>query len=102
MWLRKLLTGLFDVELETTCVFCDNQSCVKLSENPMFNDKSKHIEITYHYIKDMVQRGAVRLQYVTIDEQITDVLTKPLSRVKFEYFKDKLGVVQIDVPRKRE
>jgi hypothetical protein len=50
VWLRKLLAGLFDLELEVTCIFCDNQSCIKLSENPVFHDKSKHIEIKYHYI----------------------------------------------------
>jgi hypothetical protein len=44
----------------------------------------------------------VKLQYVTTYEKITDVLTKPLSRVKFVYFKDKLGVVQNDFPSKRE
>ena len=46
----------------------------------------------------MVKKGVVKLQYVSIDEQVTDVLTKPLSKVKFEYFRDKLEVV----PRKRE
>jgi hypothetical protein len=66
------------------------------------SDKSKHIEIRYHYIRDMVQRGAVKLQYVSIDEQVADVLTKPLSRVKFEYFLDKLGIVRKDLPQKGE
>jgi hypothetical protein len=93
IWLRKLLTGLFDLEMEATMILCDNQSCIKMTENPVFHDKSKHIEIRYHYIHDMVQRGAVKLQYVGTDEQVADVLTKPLSRVKFEYFRDKLGVV---------
>ena len=74
---------------------------MKSSKNPVFHDKSKHIEIKYHYILDMVQRGVVKLKYVTTDEQIADVLTKPLARVKFEYFRDKLGVVQISVHRKR-
>ena len=50
----------------------------------------KHIKIKYHYIRDMVQRGAVKLQYVVTDEHIDDVLTKPLARVKFEYFREKL------------
>ena len=70
-----------------TCIFCDNQNCVKLSKNPVFHDKSKHIEIKYHYIRDMVQRGGVKLQYVATYENIADVLTKTLSRVKFEYFR---------------
>ena len=46
----------------------------------------------------MVQRGVVKLQYMATDEQIADVLTKPLSKVKFEYFRHKLGVVQNDFP----
>jgi hypothetical protein len=55
IWLRKLLTGLFDLEMEATMILCDNQSCIKMTENHMFHDKSKHIEIRYHYIRDMVQ-----------------------------------------------
>ena len=50
----------------------------------------------------MVQKGAIKLQYVSTDEQVVDVLTKPLSRVKFEYFCDKLGVVQKEFPHKKE
>ena len=93
MWLRKLLSDLFDLQLDATCIYCDNQSCVKLSKNPVFHDKLNHIEIKYHYIRDMVQRGVVKLQYVATDKQIADVLTKPLAKVKFEYFRDKLGVL---------
>ena len=73
-----------------------------MSENPVFHDKSKHIEIRYHYIRDMVQKGAVKLQYLARDEKIAYVLTKPLSRVKFVYFEEKLCVVQKDFPSKRE
>ena len=73
-----------------------------MSENPVFHDKSKHIEIKYHYIRDMVQRGAVKLQYVATEEQIADVLMKPLARVKFEYFREKLGVLQFKVSSKEK
>jgi hypothetical protein len=45
IWLRKLLIGLFDLEMEETMILCDNQSCIKMTENPVFHDKSKHIEI---------------------------------------------------------
>jgi hypothetical protein len=45
IWLRKLLTGLFDLEMEATMILCDNQSCIKMTENLVFHDKSKHIEI---------------------------------------------------------
>ena len=68
VWLRKILYDIFDLQLDATCIHCDNQSCMNLSENPVFHDKSKHIEIKYHYIRDMVQRGAVKLQYVVMEE----------------------------------
>ena len=58
----------FDLQMDATCIHCDNQSYVKLSENPMFHDKSKNIEINYDYIRDMVQRGAVKLLYVATEE----------------------------------
>ena len=83
-----------------TCIFCENHSCVKLFENQEFHDKSNHIKIKYHYIRDIVYMGAVKLQYVAMDDQIADVLTNPLARVKFEYFREKLGVLQIEVPSK--
>ena len=66
---------------------------MKLSKNPVFHDKSKHIEIKYHYIRDMVQRRVVKLEYVVTNELIADVLTKPLAILKFEYFREKLGVL---------
>ena len=59
VWLRKLLTRLFDREMDVIDNYFDNQSCIKLSENLVFHDKSKHIEIKYHYIQDMVQKGAI-------------------------------------------
>jgi hypothetical protein len=55
---------------------------VKLSENPVFHDKSKHIEIKHYILCDKVQRGEVVIQYISIDEQITDILVKPLSKMK--------------------
>jgi hypothetical protein len=93
VWFQKLLARLFDLELEPTLIHYDNQSCIKLSENHVFHDKSKHIEIKYHYIRYMVQRGVVEIQYISTDEHIMNILTKPLSRVKYEYFRDNLGMM---------
>ena len=98
----KLLSGLFDLEMDATMILCDNQSCMKMTKNPVFHDKLKHIEIQYLYIQDMVQKGAIKLQYVSTEEQVVYVLTKPLSRVKFEHFRDNLGVFHKDFPQKGE
>jgi hypothetical protein len=82
LWLRKLVSGLFDQVLYSTMIYCDNQSCVKLSENLLFHDRSKHIERKYYFLCDKVQRGEVVLQYISIDEKITNISVKPLYKKK--------------------
>jgi len=86
VWLRKLFSELFGFTLVTNVILCDNQGGIHLSENPIFHDRFKHIDIRYHYIQDMVQQGAIRLQHIGTDEQLTDILTKPLGKVKFLNF----------------
>jgi hypothetical protein len=68
MWLGKLLSYLFSVELEPTVIHCDNQSCIKLSVNHVFHDRLKHIEIRYHYVRNMVQKTILSIQYVLTAE----------------------------------
>ena len=102
LWLRKLLVNLFGQELRPMVIYCDNQSCIQLSENPVFHDQSKHIEIRYNFIRDYVKRGAVMLQYISTNEQVADILTKSLGRGNFVFFRDKLGVVQNTFLGKRE
>jgi hypothetical protein len=75
---------------------------VKLSENPVFHDRSKHIKIKYHYIRDMVQRKIVDVQYLPTHEQIANIFTKPLAKTKFEYFCERLGLVENASLAKRE
>jgi hypothetical protein len=94
VWLKKLLSDLFSVELGPTVIHCDNQRCIKLSENLVFHDKSKHIEMRYHYVRNMVQKNILNIQYVPTKKQTAEILTKPLSLKKFVYFRDKLGVAE--------
>ena len=81
--LRKLFSELFGHLLDTTMILCDNQNGIRLSEYLVFHDCSKHIDIRYHFIRDMEQRGAIRLCHIQTDEQVADVQTKPLGKVKF-------------------
>ena len=64
IWLRKLLSWLFECELEATIVHCDNQSGIKIYENPVFHDWSKHIEIRYHFLRESVHKGNIWLEYI--------------------------------------
>lgn len=68
VWPQKLFIGLFDHVLEPTMIYYDNQSWVKMTKNLLFHDRSKHIEIKYHFIHDIVQKRDVKLQYVFIHE----------------------------------
>jgi hypothetical protein len=68
----------------------------------MFHDMSKHIEIKYYFLCDKFHRGEVVLQYISIDEQTIDILTKTLSKIKFAYLRDKLGLVEISSLVERE
>lgn len=95
VWLRKLLVGLFKKPLKPTIIHCDNQSCIKLSTNLVFHNRSKHIEIPYPYIRDMVDRDVIKLNYISTNEKTIDVLTKPLAKPKLEYFRGKLGMIKL-------
>ena len=90
--MRNILVGLFGSHLDPTVIHCDNQSCIKLSINPVFHDRSKHIDIQYHHLKDCVQRRIMLLQYVPMEDQDEYVLTKALTRRKFEYQRDRIRV----------
>ena len=90
MW--KILFGLFEHRMDPTVIYCDNQICIKLSENQVFRDRSKHIDIQYHHLRDCVARMIMLLQYISTEEQDADILTKALSKCKFEFHRDRIGV----------
>eukprot|EP00253_Pinus_taeda_P032189 PITA_32189 len=102
IWLHKILFGLFGQGLRSSVIHCDNQSCIKLTENPVFHDRSKHIEIKYHFIRDYVQKGVIKLEYISTNEQVADIFTKALPRGKHVYFSDKMGVVRDTFLGKRD
>ena len=90
---------MFKHVLNTTLIYCDNKRGIQLAKNLVFHDKSKHIEIKYHYILDMVHRGAVRLHHIVTNDQIVHILTKHLSKGKFLVFREQLGLTDVTLPR---
>ena len=92
IWIRKILVGLFGSHLDPTVIYCDNQSCIKLLVNLVFHDIYKHIDIWYHHIRDCVQRKIMFLSYIPMEDQDADILTKALTRSKFEYHRDRIGM----------
>jgi hypothetical protein len=62
----------------------DNMSAIALSKNPILHDTSKHIKIRYHFIRECVERGDVVLEFIGMQDQLTDMFTKALGRVRFQ------------------
>ena len=63
---------------------CDHESAIKLAENPMFHARLKHIETHYHFVREKVLSQDVELQKIHTNEQVADIFTKALSKLKFE------------------
>jgi hypothetical protein len=71
----------------------DNQGALALVQNPHLHERSKHIDICYHFIRDLEEKGRLDVSFVPTTEMVADGMTKPLGRVVFERFKNMLGVV---------
>ena len=74
-------------------IFYDNLSSIRLAENPIFHARTKHIEVHYHYIREKVLKGEIEMVPTKTGEQTVDILTKSLNKVKFEKFREALGMV---------
>lgn len=83
IWLKKLLSNLFKGLLSPTWIHCDNQSCIKLIKDLMFHAKTKYIN-KYYYIRSLVRDGVAEIHYLPIDEQVANILTKPLPNKKLD------------------
>lgn len=90
VWIRRLLEELRFLGNKPTYLYCDNQSSIKLSYNPVFHEKSKHFEIDYHFTRQKVEDNVIKVEFISSQEQPADILTKPLGRVKFESCRNRL------------
>ena len=91
LWMKKLLND-YRIPQDTMCVFCDNTSAINLSKNPVQHSKSKHIEICYHFIRDLVEDKFVCLEFIHTNNQKADIFTKPLNGPQFESLRKTIGV----------
>nr|CAN74516.1 hypothetical protein VITISV_028359 [Vitis vinifera] len=90
-WVGSLLSDL-GISLTTSpVVYCDNVGATQLSSNPIFHSRMKHVAIDYHFIRDQVQTGLLRVAHVSSADQLADLLTKPLPTSQFMLLWDKIG-----------
>jgi hypothetical protein len=83
VWLACLLSELKDTDVEVPVLRVDNKSTISLIRNPVHHDRSKHIDIRYHLIREYEQTGQIAVDFIRTEEQLGDVLTKPLCKIKF-------------------
>eukprot|EP00253_Pinus_taeda_P015728 PITA_15728 len=92
VWMRRMLRSLGQEQAKTTVIFCDNSSAITLSKNLVFHKRTKHIDIRFHYIRELVSNGEIVLEHCRTQEQVADILTKPLDQKSFEFLRKCLGI----------
>ena len=90
VWLRRLLADFGMAPSIPTPLFCDNESAVKIASNPVFHERTKHIEIDCHFVREKFEQGLITLPHVSTKDQIADILTKSLSKTNHVRFVSKL------------
>jgi hypothetical protein len=100
IWLARLISELRGREAGATSLKIDNESAIALSKNPVFHDRSKHIDVRYHFIRECVEDGRVKTESIGTTEQLADILTKALARERFCELRSLIGVRDVQHPRK--
>ncbi|KAK1587599.1 hypothetical protein Q3G72_014626 [Acer saccharum] len=92
IWLKRILEMLHKSQREPIQIYYDNSSTIKLSKNPVLHGRSKHIDVRYHFLRDLAKGGSIELVYCQSENQIADILTKSLKLAAFEKLRGLLGV----------
>ncbi|WVY95338.1 hypothetical protein V8G54_034426 [Vigna mungo] len=84
LWVLSLFTELGHMPTTNPVIYCDNLGATTLSANPVFHSRIKHIALAYHFVRENVQKGKFRVSFVSTDDQLVDILTKPLLHPRFD------------------
>ena len=95
LWLKQLTTELGSTTTEPFTIYEDNQSTISMAKNPQFHGRAKHVAIKYHFVREHVNKGSVRLKYCPTKRMVADILTKGLPRVQFTKLRKIAGVVEL-------
>jgi hypothetical protein len=68
-----------------------------LAKNPVFHDRSKHIRIKHHFIRDCVEEGSIKTEFIPTTDQLADILTKALGKTKLEDMRSRIGIKEIKI-----
>jgi hypothetical protein len=91
IWIRKLLKELGIMQTVTT-IYEDNQGCIALAKNPVQHHRTKHIDVKYHFIRERIEEGTVKVIYCPTNEMKADILTKGIAAPQFKQLRDQLNL----------
>ena len=92
LWLQTWIKEVFQAEIPVK-IYCDNQAAILLSKNDTFHQRTKHIDIRYHFIHQHVRENRILIQWISTDNQLADIFTKKLTNPKFQALRDELMTV---------
>ena len=95
VWLSRLLADLLNKQVTAPMLYIDNKSAIALAKNPVLHDRSKHIDIRFHFLRDCINDGKVAVDYISTGDQLADMLTKPLGRDRLQELRTRSGILQI-------
>lgn len=98
MWLSRFLKELKIPVDRPLKMFCNNQAVISIAKNPVHHDRTKHVQIDCHFIKEKMEEGIIMLLYTPTGLQTAGILTKALPRTNFEDLSTKLGMINIYHP----
>ena len=95
IWLNRLLEELWVPLKHPIVLYCDNQAAISIAKNPVHHDRTKHVEIDRHFIREKIEEGFFKVSFTPTNCQTTDILRKALARVNHEDLTEKLGMINI-------
>ncbi|GJZ27662.1 retrovirus-related pol polyprotein from transposon TNT 1-94 [Tanacetum coccineum] len=95
LWMKSQLS-YYDIHYKMVPIFCDKTSAIAISNNPILHSRTKHIDITYHFIRDHILNGDIELHFILTEYPLADIFTKPLHGPTFTRLKAELGMLNID------
>jgi hypothetical protein len=94
LWFVRLLGDLLGRDTEAVELRVDSKFALALVKNPIFHERSKHIRVRYHFIRDCLKEGSFKTCYINTKDQLANLLTKPLGRIKFLELCSRTGMIQ--------
>jgi len=96
VWIRRVLGEIDAGKLKyKPTLFVDNMGMISLINNPVFHRRSKHIEIRQYFVRERCEEGIMVVSHVASEQQVADIMTKPLARVAFELLRGEMGFISL-------